>query len=194
MAVIIVVVLLGIVLNILSISTFIQKETHEVGCGLYLLVSSFIGFLTVIVLLCKMIFLFIGERSDAGCFLVEFLLRWCPTSCEWLIACVSFERAIAVKRATKYSRTKSKFLFKWITSVILIVVAGLCTPELIFRRIIIDPFDNRAWCLLKLNNEQVVLLTTYSTLNVLSFLIPLLINLISGLRLLFLPHCNQNEK
>ena len=43
-----------------------------------------------------------------------------------------------------------------------------------------DPFDNRAWCVLKLNNDPAGLLAMYSILNVLSFLIPLLVNLISG--------------
>lgn len=179
-AIIIIVVLFGIILNTLSMSTFLQKETHEVGCGLYLLVSSIIGILTVIVLLCKMIILLTSQRYEVSCFLVEFLLRWCPTSCEWLNACVALERMIAVKYFAKYSHVKSKLLSKWITPIILILIAGLCIPELIFRQIIMDPFDNRAWCILKLNNDQAGLLAMYSTLNVLSFLIPLLVNLISG--------------
>ena len=173
-------IVLGIVLNLLSIMTFIQKETHTVGSGLYLLISSIMGLFTVMILLCKMIVLLIGERSNASCFLLEFLLRWCPISCEWLNACVAFERIIAAKCATKYSRSKSKLLSKYIILSILILVAGLCTPELIFHRIIIDPFDNRAWCVLTVNKGQAGLLAMYSSVNALSFLIPLAVNVISG--------------
>ena len=88
-------------------------------------------------LLGKMIILFTGKRSEVSCFLVEFLLRWCPTSCEWLNACVALERTTAVKYFAKYSPVKSKLLSKWITPTVLIPIAGLCTPELIFRQIII---------------------------------------------------------
>jgi glucan phosphoethanolaminetransferase (alkaline phosphatase superfamily) len=54
-------------------------------------------------------------------------------------------------------------------------------PEFFFRRIIIDKIDQRAWCVLTLNNEQPGLLVFYSILNILSFLIPLIINLSSGI-------------
>jgi len=113
-----IVALLGIILNILSISTFIQKETHEVGCGLYLLASSIIGLLTQIVLSFKMILLLMGERSNISRSFIEFFLKWCPTSCEWFNACVAFERAIAVKRKMKYSRSKSKYFSKWVTPIV----------------------------------------------------------------------------
>jgi hypothetical protein len=176
-----IVAIFGIVLNILSISTFIQKETHEVGCGLYLLASSISGIFTTIILICKISLLLMGERSQASCSIVEFFLKWCPISCEWLNAGVAFERAIAVKRPTKYSRSKSKYIAKWMTPIILILVGCICMPEFFFRGLIIDHFDNRAWCVLTINNEQPDLLAMYSTLNIFSFIVPLLINLSSGI-------------
>jgi hypothetical protein len=180
-----IVALLGIILNMLSISTFIQRETHEVGCGLYLLASSIIGLLTQIVLISKMILLLIGERSNVSCLVVEFFLKWCPTSCEWFNACVAFERTIAVKRKMKYSRSKSKYFSKWITPIVFIMVGLICMPELLFRGIILDPIDERAWCVLKLNNEQPGLLAFYSILNIVSFIIPLIINLSSGIIIIY---------
>jgi hypothetical protein len=181
MGMIIVVVLFGIILNILSICTFVQKETQEVGCGLYLLTSSIMGLLTVIVLMCKSILLLTGERSNVGCSLVEFLLRWCPASCQWLNSGVAVERSIAVKRKTKYSRVKSKRFAKWMVPTILIFVGLMTMPELFFRGIIIDPLDERAWCVLTQVSDRPELLALYSTLNILSFLIPLASNLISAI-------------
>ena len=180
-AMILTVIILGIILNILSIGTFVQKETHEVGCGLYLLVSSIVGLLTTMMLLSKMIILLVGERSHISCALVEFFLEWCPTSCEWLNACVALERIIAVKRGVQYSRSRSKYLAKWITAIVLILVACISLPDAIFRGIIIDVYDDRAWCVLKLNRERPGLLAMYSILNILSFVIPLATKLVSAI-------------
>jgi hypothetical protein len=176
-----IVVVSGIILNVLSIITFIQRETHGVGCGLYLLVSSIIGLLTMIVLISKMLLLLLDDRSNVGCSIIEFLLKWCPTSCEWLNACVALERTIAIKLKTQYSRSKSKYLAKWITPMILILVGVISMPELFFRRIITDEIDGRAWCVLTLNKKQPNLLTMYTILNIFSFIIPLIINLSSGI-------------
>jgi hypothetical protein len=181
MGIIIVVVVFGIILNILSICTFIQKETQEVGCGFYLLTSSIMGLLTVIILMCKSILLLTGKRSNVGCSLVEFLLRWCPASCQWLNSGVAVERSIAVKRKTQYSRAQSKRFAKWMVPAIIIFVGLMTIPELFFREIIIDPLDERAWCVLTRVSDRPGLLALYSALNILLFLIPLASNLISAI-------------
>ena len=67
----------------------------------------YVSIVMLLSLLGKMIILFTGKRSEVSCFLVEFLLRWCPISCEWLNVCVALERTIAVKYFGKYSHVKS---------------------------------------------------------------------------------------
>jgi hypothetical protein len=63
---------------------------------------------------------------------------------------------------------------------------------LIFRRMIIDTYDERAWCVLTLNPDRPTLLKLYSTLNVFLFLIPLVINLTtSGIIILKIFHLKQ---
>jgi hypothetical protein len=126
------------------------------------------------------------DRSNTGCSIVEFLLKWCPTTCEWLNACVAFERTIAIKLKTKYSRSKSKEFAKFITPLILILIGFISMPELFFRRIITDEIDGRAWCVLTLNKKQPELLTMYTILNIFSFIIPLIINLSSGILIILI--------
>ena len=82
----------GTCFNVLSIGTFHQKSTHEVGSGIYLLVSSCFGLLTIVALLLKIIFLLQIEQNDLTCSSLGFLLKWWSTSCEWIDACVSMER------------------------------------------------------------------------------------------------------
>lgn len=124
-----------------------------------------------------MILLLNNKQSDASCSTIEFLLKWCPISCEWLNACIAFERTITVKFPTQYSRCQSKYVSKWITPIVLILIGCICMPELFFRRIIINETDKRTWCVLTLNREKPGLLALYSILNILSFLIPWVINL-----------------
>jgi hypothetical protein len=170
-------VIIGIILDIFSIGTFSQKTTHDVGCGLFLLVSSCLGLFTMIMLMCKMILLINVEQQNVSCALVEFLLKWWPTSSEWLNACVAIERTLAVVRQISYSSSASQRRAKWIVISVLIFIGLLSSPELIFRRTKIDTQDNRIWCVFTLNTDHRILQTLYSVSNVSLFLIPLTINL-----------------
>jgi uncharacterized membrane protein YidH (DUF202 family) len=172
-------VLIGLVLNSFAISTFIQRATHTSGCSLYLFFSSILGLMSMIMLLCKMIILLIGKHNNASCSLIEFLLKWCPTSCEWLNACVAIERMVAVKQATKFSKLGSRRVAKYVAPSVVIFIALVCSFELIFRRVIIDMYDKKAWCVLTLNRDRPTLLTLYSISNILLYVVPLIINLIS---------------
>jgi hypothetical protein len=170
---------IGIILNSFAISTFVQRAIHTSGSSLYLFVSSIIGLIGMIMLICKMIILLIGKHNDVSCSLIEFALKWCPTCCEWLNACVATERIVAIKKATKFSNLKSRRVAKYVAPVVTIFIASVCSFELIFRRVIIDAYDRRAWCVLTLNRDQPVLLALYSILNILLYLVPLTINIIS---------------
>ena len=88
---------------------------------------------------------------------------------------------LAVKRKTKFSRATSKRLAKWIWVVIVAVLAGICSPELIFYRTVIDTQTRARWCVLTLNADRYILSMLYYISTILLFLIPLLVNISSGI-------------
>ncbi|UJR12115.1 hypothetical protein I4U23_016293 [Adineta vaga] len=174
-------IVFGFIFNTLATGTFTQKKTRESGCGLYLLVSSITGLLTMIVLMCKIIIILNPKQTNIGCSLTEFLLKWWSTSCEWIDACVAMDRTQAVSYPTKYTRAISERRAKWIVGCVFIFLALISSPELIFRRIVIDTHDERAWCVLTLNADRPVILVLYSISNVLWFILPLIINFASSI-------------
>ncbi|UJR17958.1 hypothetical protein I4U23_004857 [Adineta vaga] len=174
-------IIIGFLMNILGIGTFYQRTTQDVGSGIYLLISSCFGLLTSITLTLKLIFLFIRSQGSVLCAITEFLIKLSLISCECLNACVAIERTLAIKRETKFSRLKSKIIAKWISILVPIIVAIISSPELIYRRMVIDAYDETNWCVLTLNADQPILLTLYSTSNICLFVIPLTINLICSI-------------
>ncbi|CAF3864961.1 unnamed protein product [Rotaria magnacalcarata] len=171
--------LVGVICNIIGIFTFTQSATHESGCGLFLLVSSLIGFLTMIVLIVKVITMLVIKQTNISCSLMEFLLKWWSGSCEWLNACVAIDRTWAVIHSVNYSRAKSKKRARWMILFVLMLIAVLSSPELIFRRMVLDRNDEQKWCVLTLNSDRRFLFTLNSIGNILMFLLPLAFNLIS---------------
>ncbi|CAF5007974.1 unnamed protein product, partial [Rotaria sp. Silwood1] len=119
-AILTIVICIGILLDAFAIGTFAQKSTRQVGSGLYLLISSLISLFTLIILMCKIMFLISVEQHNISCLLFEFLLKWGSTCSEWLYACVAIERTLAVIQQTKYSNQGSKRRAKWIITSVLI--------------------------------------------------------------------------
>ncbi|UJR18195.1 hypothetical protein I4U23_005096 [Adineta vaga] len=64
------------------------------------------------------------------------------------------DRIQAVSYPTKYTRAISERRAKWIVGCVFIFLALISYPELIFRRIVIDTHDERAWCVLTLNADR----------------------------------------
>jgi hypothetical protein len=179
--VIILLTITGISLNLLSIGTFTVEDTQQVGCGFYLLISSIVGLLTIVMLMCKMILLLLDKQNKISCSLIEFVLKWFLTSSDWLNCCVAVERCLAVICKTTFSRSKSRSLSKWVTIAVIISVGLISLPELLFRQMILDRQDQRIWCVFTLNYNRSVLFKFYTISNVFIFLLPLIINLISSI-------------
>ncbi|CAF5163013.1 unnamed protein product, partial [Rotaria sp. Silwood1] len=123
-AILTIVICIGILLDAFAIGTFAQKSTRQVGSGLYLLISSLISLFTLIILMCKIMFLISVEQHNISCLLFEFLLKWGSTCSEWLYACVAIERTLAVIQQTTYSNQGSKRRAKWIITSVLISGGG----------------------------------------------------------------------
>ncbi|UJR34750.1 hypothetical protein I4U23_027528 [Adineta vaga] len=175
--IIIILVFIGIIFNILSMGTFAIQSTQEVGCAFYLFTASCIGFLTIILLMCKIILLIFHKQNDLSCSLIEYLLKWFLTSCEWLNACVAMERCSAVLYKHTFSRSKSKYISKLLIPSVVIVIGLISLPEILFRQMIIDEEEQRKWCVFTLNNNRPTIFKFYIILNLFLFFLPIIINL-----------------
>lgn len=173
-------IIFGISFNVFSIGTFFQSNTRQVGCGWYLLISSFIGLFTMIALIFKIIFLINVEQGNISCSLIEFLLKWLPTTSEWLHACVAIERALAVTQETRFSYQSSLRRAKWIIVTSFVVLGGVSSTELMFRRAILDTQDERVWCAFDMKTDKRIWQQLYSISNLIIFIIPLAINFITS--------------
>jgi hypothetical protein len=75
--------IIGMISSILSIITFAQKKSHEVGSGIYLLASSITSLCTMIVFMLKFCFLFYSHQDhnnlkqilQGNCYGIELLLK-----------------------------------------------------------------------------------------------------------------------
>ncbi|CAF3870972.1 unnamed protein product [Rotaria sp. Silwood1] len=175
------VICIGILLNIFAIGTFAEKNTRQVGSGLYLLISSLLGLFTLIILMCKIMFLISVEQYNISCLLFEFLLKWGSTCSEWLYACVGIERTLAVIQKIKYSSQASKRRAIWIIASVLISIGGMCSPELIYYRTVLDRQDQKLWCVFTLNKDEKALQTLYFASNITLFMTPFAINMITSI-------------
>ncbi|CAF4647901.1 unnamed protein product, partial [Rotaria sp. Silwood2] len=107
----------GSISAFLSISTFRMKKTRDVGCGFYLLVSSWISIFIVSVLIIKfwqlvlsqMIILTNRSLLTLNCILLDMILQVLLASNNWLDACVSIERIFTVFKGIKFNKSKTRF-------------------------------------------------------------------------------------
>jgi hypothetical protein len=97
--------------SILSILTFHNKKTREVGCGYYLFVSLYTSAITTIMFALKFCFLRVSQMSmitnrnylTFNCIFMEFRLKILLSTIDWLHSFVGIERAIAAVSGTKFS-------------------------------------------------------------------------------------------
>ncbi|CAF1297364.1 unnamed protein product [Adineta steineri] len=179
--IIIILFIIGIILNILSIGTFNNRTTQEVGSAFYLVTSAFLGLLIIILLMVKIILLLYDKQNNISCSLIEFSFKWFLTSCEWLNSCVAIERCSALLYKTKFSRLKSKYISKCLIPSIIILVGLISLPEIFFRQMIIDEEDKRNWCVFTLNNNnRPKVFKSYVASNLFLFFVPIIINFVSS--------------
>jgi hypothetical protein len=126
----IIMIITGFVNGVLSIITFQNKETQEIGCGLYLLGSSIAILFTMIIFALKFWILMIAQMTyitnrlflQVQCLSLDFLLQIGLHMDQWLNACVAIERAIAATKKANFDKSKSRKVAKYIILVLLILV------------------------------------------------------------------------
>ena len=177
---------LGLISNFLTFLTFQMKNTHDVGCGIYLFTSSIISIIIMCVLTLKFWLLLMSQIGsiksrlfiEVQCVSMDFLLRILLVSGDWFRACVSIERAVNVSRGANFDKLKSKKVAKWI--LLLIFLFTICTHihDPIHRRLVDDEKEQHTWCMTKYSSSIRIF---DMIMNIIHFFIPFIINFISAL-------------
>jgi hypothetical protein len=175
---------LGIVNSLLSIITFQTKTPRKVGCGLYLLSTSIISLLTIIIFSLKFSILIYTQISSNtsrsfllfSCKSTDFLLRVLVSTTDWFNACVAIERAITVFKDVNFDQEKSKYISKWIIIFVILFTTFSTIHDPLYRRLIDDTEEQRTWCITSYSS----ILKIYDSISIfVHFLVPFFINIIS---------------
>ncbi|CAF1411627.1 unnamed protein product, partial [Rotaria sordida] len=183
-------IIAGIIDSVLSIITFGNKEACKAGCGLYLLTSSIITLLIVIIFALKFWILIIAQITymtnqsflKFQCISIDFLLRIGLSMDQWLNACVAIERTITIIKGTRFDQNKSKQIAKYIILVLLFTITSTTIHDPIHRRLLNENDDDvdekRIWCIVSYSSN---LRAFNSFILIFHFLAPFFINTISAI-------------
>ncbi|UJR17035.1 hypothetical protein I4U23_003933 [Adineta vaga] len=182
----ILIIISGLINGILSLLTFKSGKLREFGCGIYLLFTSVIILLTMIIFTLKFwIFIYsqIGLIQNElflkfQCIFLDFLLRICLTMDQWLTAFVSIERAIIAVKGINFNQRKIKSFAKYIICFLLFIIMLTCIHDPLHRNLYNDDDDDekRFQCIAKYRSS--IRLLDY-VVNTFHFIAPFIINIIS---------------
>ncbi|CAF4375285.1 unnamed protein product, partial [Adineta steineri] len=181
-----IIVFTGIINNVFSYLTFIKGETRNVGCGIYLFVTSIISLIIIMIFIIKLTILFLSQMHllnnrlfiHVQCVITDFFLRSLLSISDWLSACVAIERAVTILKGANFNKNQSKRIAKQVILFVCILTFLTYIHDPIHRHLIDDEEEQRTWCVIKYPPS----LQIYDwILNVFHFSIPPLINCISAL-------------
>ncbi|CAF1622897.1 unnamed protein product [Adineta ricciae] len=197
--------LLGLIDVILSILTFHMKNPRVVGCGYYLLTSSIISLLLIITLVVKFLHLILSQMATIenrdylwfSCKSIDMILKSLLVSNEWIIACVAIERTVSTMTGPKFDKKRSRQLARWVIAAVIVLTLLSHVHDPYYRRLItdVDENDQRIWCFA----DYPPIVHTYNYLvNLVHFLGPLIINIISAIMIIILvtrsrSHAQRNK-
>jgi hypothetical protein len=195
-------VVAGLINGIFCLITFKNKIVREVGCGLYLLSSSIIVLLTIMMFGLKFFILLLAQMTIISnrsflsfqCHSIDFILRVCLSMDQWLSACVAVERAITAIKGLGFVKKKSRQAAKLVIVILLIVIVGTCIHDPIYRRLINeeneDDDQKRIWCIVTYPSS----LQIYNyIIHIVHFFGPFMINLISPVILIIKTSHHQSN-
>ncbi|CAF1199696.1 unnamed protein product [Adineta ricciae] len=177
--------ILGQINAFLLAMTFCKKQTRKIGCDIYLLALSIVTTFTMNAFLLKTCFMLITQMSLirnrlfilGQCRSMEFIIRICLSVSDWLHACIAIERVI-ISNGAVFNKRKSKKIAKWMIIIIFLIVTCTNIQEPLHRRLMDDEDEERTWCVITLSPSIQMF---DSIINLLHFLLPFSINLISTL-------------
>ncbi|CAF0810955.1 unnamed protein product [Adineta steineri] len=135
----------GLINSILSFITFQNKDSQQVGCGMYLLVSSITSLLAITMFIIKFWFVVVTHINVAtnlsvlrgGCVSIEPILKLFLYLDGWLNACVAVERAALIFKGVKFDKKKSKSIARRTILILPFCIFGTLIHELAFRRLFV---------------------------------------------------------
>ena len=178
-------------MDILSLITFKNKKTRESGCGIYLLCSSIITLITMIIFTLKFWILVISHMGsiknesflNIHCTLIDFFLRLCLTMDQWLTAFVSIERAFITIKGINFNKKKAKLVAKWIIFSLLLMTLITNIHDPIHRTSYEENDDDekRFWCIVIYSSA--IRIIDY-IINIFHFIVPFIINVVSAITII----------
>ncbi|CAF3894780.1 unnamed protein product [Rotaria magnacalcarata] len=149
-------ILIGLILNALCFSTFVQPSASDAGVGIYLLILSLVNQFGLCVLGVKLFFVLHTQLSSPSsinhhvllhaCAILEYLLTILFCLSDWLTVCISIERVINVIKGVNFSKSMSRRLVKYSCSCLFVFTAASFIHQPLNRHIITDPRSLTVWC------------------------------------------------
>lgn len=176
--------LIDIINSILSMITFAQKRSHEVGSGIYLLTSSVTSLCIMILFILKFYFLLYSHQDrknvkqilEGNCYGIEVLLKGLLYLDNWLNACVASERTVYVIKGITFDKVRSRRIACWTILLLVIIIGCLFIPQIVHLHIFYDNLEERSWCVVKYEKWLAIY---SSTLIFIHYFAPLAINIFS---------------
>ena len=194
----IVMFLFAIINTILSIITFQTKKSLDVGCGIYLLISSITSILTMTMFTLKFFLLIFSQMSIIknysflyiNCIMMDITLKSFLAIGDWLNACVAVERTITIYTEVKFNKKKSKIYAKWIIIGIYLFTFISYIHDPIHRKLLEDNEEERKWCVVNYSSS----IEIYAIfINIIHFFLPFGINIISFIIMIILLARKKSE-
>lgn len=182
----IVIVLFGLISGSLSTLTFRTRTIREVGCGIYLLVSSILSILTTLVFAYKFVSLLLAQTSSItnrtalrfNCVLIDFMIRSLLAVVDWLAAAVAIERALNAVKGVYFNKKKSRTVARWIIMIIILSTCLSLVHDPLHRQLVDDTQEERTWCYIRYSST----LNFYnSAITIIHFAFPFAINCVSAI-------------
>ncbi|CAF2027459.1 unnamed protein product [Rotaria magnacalcarata] len=185
-----VIFIIGSISGTLSIMTFREKASLDVGCGFYLLVEAINSPFIIIGLVLKMVHLLLSQMNVltnprlllVNCFLIDTILNILLTTSSWLTGCVAAERMFTVIIGANVNKTATKTIAKWIIIGVLFVSCLNVVPDLFDRQLFHDEDEHRTWCVTIYSDSWKNFIVV---MNFFHFVTPLFINLMSAVVIIF---------
>jgi hypothetical protein len=117
-----------------------------------------------------------------GCISIEFILKVCLYTDNWLNACVALERSITVYKGINFNKILSKRIARWIIIILPLVIGISIIHEPLHRDIFDDKDENHFWCVFHYSLS----IRIYNTIILIfHFVGPFCANLFSALFIIF---------
>jgi hypothetical protein len=176
--------LFGLIGNSMCFLVFLHKNTHETGCGYYLLCLSIINQIGLFILSIKLIFsILMPSSSLIMCIALEYSLKYFPHVSDWFTAVIAIERAITVVKGTSFNKKRSIRITKFVIITLLLIVAASLIHIIFIYEMVVNPFNLNSSSCIKTMNSKIAKIYE-PTINIIQLIFPILIHIVSTLTFL----------